>query len=176
VKSHGTFEIIDSVRIDALGNVEFSVMSPSLEPGMGYYLDFYADMNENGYYDVPPADHAWRIEIPTVAADTFIHFEHNTNFSDIDEEPTSVIDVSGNSDFGIYPNPAESYLKLMFSDPEIKEVYVRVYNASGSIVINKLHQVSGNEVLVKLDKVKPGFYFIEARSDKGNYTSKFIKK
>ena len=48
-----------------------------------YRVDFYADLNGNGKYDPPPVDHAWRIPLSDVVADTTIPFVHNTNFTDI---------------------------------------------------------------------------------------------
>ena len=48
-----------------------------------YNLDFYADFNNNGNYDAPPVDHAWRLTITNIAANFDYNFVHNTVFSDI---------------------------------------------------------------------------------------------
>jgi len=44
-------------------------------------------MDENGRYDPPPTDHAWRLEISEVTEGTSLTFTHNTNFTDIDWPP-----------------------------------------------------------------------------------------
>jgi hypothetical protein len=69
--------------IDAISTDEFSVFLPYLESGVNYDVDFYADLNGNGVYDAPPADHAWRIELTDVEGDEDDDFIHNTNFTDI---------------------------------------------------------------------------------------------
>jgi len=51
--------------------------------GHSYNIDFWADLNKNGEYDPPPVDHAWRITLKDVAADTTVAFAHNTNFTDV---------------------------------------------------------------------------------------------
>lgn len=52
--------------------------------GHYYYIDFFADNNNNGLYDLPPTDHAWRIELNEAKGNDVINFSHNTNFLDID--------------------------------------------------------------------------------------------
>jgi len=59
-----------------------SVSVAGLIPGENYRVDFYADLNQNGLYDGPPTDHAWR-ETFTSNGNTSVDFSHNTNFTDI---------------------------------------------------------------------------------------------
>jgi hypothetical protein len=40
-----------------------------LIPENNYRVDFFADFNDNGMYDTPPADHAWRLELEGVQGD-----------------------------------------------------------------------------------------------------------
>jgi len=54
-----------------------------LEIGRDYRIDLFVDFNENGRYDPPPADHAWRIMMEDVQADEVVNFTHNTSFTDI---------------------------------------------------------------------------------------------
>lgn len=58
-------------------------------PGTGesYRIDFYVDHNGNGRYDPPPADHAWRLEVPEVSGNVTLDFSHNVAFTDIDWPP-----------------------------------------------------------------------------------------
>ncbi|RME02158.1 MAG: hypothetical protein D6814_00130, partial [Calditrichaeota bacterium] len=59
-------------------------LEESIEAGESYWIDFYADLNQNGLYDAPPTDHAWRLNLDEVQGDTTLTFAHNTNFTDID--------------------------------------------------------------------------------------------
>jgi len=61
----------------------FSVVLDELESGKGYHIDFFADHNDNGHYDAPSDDHAWRLEIASANGDEVFDFTHNTNFTDI---------------------------------------------------------------------------------------------
>ena len=74
-------EIVDRVSETAQEN--FSVMLEHLESGKSYHLDFFSDHNGNGYYDAPPADHAWRVDLPDVQGPETVDFVHNTTFTDI---------------------------------------------------------------------------------------------
>ncbi len=74
---------LDTVVVNPIENADFDVKSYVLEPGNGYMVDFYADHNNNGIYDAPPVDHAWRLETGVTMGDVDIDFQHNTNFTDI---------------------------------------------------------------------------------------------
>ncbi|MFC2082034.1 DOMON domain-containing protein [Candidatus Bipolaricaulota bacterium] len=65
----------------------FELEIEGLEIGGSIRLDFYTDANGNGVYDAPPADHAWRVELPGVQGDGMLSFAHNTDFTDIEWPP-----------------------------------------------------------------------------------------
>ncbi len=71
------------VRVTEVVAESFSIAIPGIEIGKSYTIEFFSDHNGNGYYDAPPADHAWRLEIPNVSGDEVLDFSHNTNFTDI---------------------------------------------------------------------------------------------
>ncbi|TNF46924.1 MAG: T9SS type A sorting domain-containing protein [Bacteroidetes bacterium] len=64
-------------------SAEFSVDVYGIEKDKSYNIDFFADHNQNGMYDSPPADHAWRLELNDATGDTMLNFTHNTGFTDI---------------------------------------------------------------------------------------------
>ncbi len=70
-----------SLQITASG---FSVSMPVLEAGQSYFVDFFSDHNSNGLYDVPPIDHAWRLQLNNARSggDT-LNFSHNASFTNI---------------------------------------------------------------------------------------------
>ncbi len=69
--------------IGALSDANFTIEMLVLLDGESYWIDFFADLNQNGQYDAPPADHAWRMELNNAASDTALTFSHNTSFTDI---------------------------------------------------------------------------------------------
>jgi hypothetical protein len=64
-------------------SANFEVKVGGLVTGKSYNVDFWADHNNNGQYDPPAADHAWRIRLDSIEGDTSITFTHNTDFTDI---------------------------------------------------------------------------------------------
>ncbi|MBK7105702.1 MAG: T9SS type A sorting domain-containing protein [Ignavibacteriae bacterium] len=62
----------------------FTLTLDVLLAGHSYYIDFFADHNSNGLYDIPPTDHAWRLELPEAQGNDILEFIHNTNFTNID--------------------------------------------------------------------------------------------
>jgi hypothetical protein len=66
-----------------IGAASFEVPLWVVRTGHSYRFDFYADLNKNGKYDAPPADHAWRLEADNAAGNVVLAFSHNTNFTDI---------------------------------------------------------------------------------------------
>jgi len=76
-----TGEVID--RKSEIAQELFSVNLGELQSGRAYYVDFFADHNNNNQYDAPSADHAWRLEIASASGNEVLDFMHNTNFTDI---------------------------------------------------------------------------------------------
>ncbi len=76
-----TGEVVD--RKSEIVEESFTVELSELWQGKSYYVDFFSDHNDNGYYNPPPTDHAWRLEISSALGDDTLDFVHNTNFTDI---------------------------------------------------------------------------------------------
>jgi len=74
---------IGRVKIPTIASASFPVQIIGLtEPG-DYSVEFYADLNGNGIYDVPPTDHAWKLGFNYVSGNVDLSFSHNTTFTDI---------------------------------------------------------------------------------------------
>ena len=86
---------VERTRVDAIPSPDFSVIIRGLEIGHSYNVDFYADFNESGYYDVPPTDHAWRLLLENVQGDTTLTFAHNTDFTDIEWRHLLTLELRG---------------------------------------------------------------------------------
>ncbi|AFH50829.1 5'-Nucleotidase domain protein [Ignavibacterium album JCM 16511] len=74
---------IGRIKIPAIASASFPVQIVGLiEPG-DYSVEFYADHNGNGLYDVPPVDHAWKLSFNYTAGNVDLSFSHNASFTDI---------------------------------------------------------------------------------------------
>ncbi len=84
--------------------------------GRNYNVDFYADLNKNGIYDAPPADHAWRMMLAGVTGNEALTFTHNVNFTDI-MFPNFVRYCDINGDGRLSMKDAIAFLLLAQNDP-----------------------------------------------------------
>ncbi|MDP2363542.1 MAG: hypothetical protein Q8M94_07195, partial [Ignavibacteria bacterium] len=74
---------IGRVKIPAIASASFPVQIIGLtEPG-DYSVEFYADVNGNGLYNVPPTDHAWKVGFNYTGGNAEVSFTHNATFTDI---------------------------------------------------------------------------------------------
>lgn len=83
------FALIDALSgevIDRESEIVTESFTVELSKNMSattYHVDFFSDHNDNGYYDPPPTDHAWRLEFNNTMGDDTLDFVHNTNFTDV---------------------------------------------------------------------------------------------
>ena len=63
---------------------QFSISIPGIiVSGEDYTVDYYADYNNDGNYDAPPVDHAWRSTAAGTASGLSIAVVHNTDFTNV---------------------------------------------------------------------------------------------
>lgn len=70
-------------RLKQTVSEQFSIEVSGIEAEHSYFVNFYADHNKSGFYDAPPVDHAWRMELNNVTGNSVLNFAHNTNFTNI---------------------------------------------------------------------------------------------
>ena len=81
--------------IASISSASFSMTFPALEIGHSYFLEYYADLNGNGTYDMAPTDHSWKTRIDNVTGDMNVAFSHNTNFVNLDWTYLMSLQMSG---------------------------------------------------------------------------------
>lgn len=85
-------------RVHRVAELTFVMEIPEvLEDGRSYHVDFFADLNENGYYDPPGTDHAWRLQIEESDGDESLDFGHQIAFTDIEWKHRLRLSLSGMS-------------------------------------------------------------------------------
>src|SRR3989304_6612449 len=47
--------------VHLISGANFDIILAAVEIGRSYFIDFFADVNGNALYDIPPTDHAWRL-------------------------------------------------------------------------------------------------------------------
>jgi len=148
---------IGSITVDSIVAAGFSVQLFGIKATRNYWIDFYADLNGNGVYDAPPADHAWQLEVDNVLGDTTFNFTHNTAFTDINW-PTGISEPKVKVVSSVaYPNPFND--KTVLSIPANSTERVSIYNMMGRKM--KSYQVPANELRIELDlsDFPAGIYF-----------------
>lgn len=168
-----TFYESGRITIPELLVPEVFLELPGHDLGGTYNIDFYADMNENGGYDPPPADHAWREIVAGLVNDTIVDFEHNTDFTDIDWI-VGVTAASRRNDVRVFPNPFTDRLWIN-SDPGLPAINnIRLYNVSGGLIIDD--HTLGNSVYLNTGSLKPGVYLVSISfADGRSLTRKLVR-
>lgn len=81
-------ELISRAVLDPLPTAQFNFIVKQAVPEGAFRFDFFADVNGNGNYNPPPADHSWRLTVPDTGI-ILISFTHNTDFTDISDTSTT---------------------------------------------------------------------------------------
>lgn len=166
-------DFVDSVKVEPVSEADFEVVFDSVAANTDYNLDFYADLNQNDAYDVPPADHAWRILLSGISADTTIEFVHNTEFTDIGlGVPTSVEDFE-ELGYSAYPNPVKNELNVVLKNAASN---LSVYNVAGARLLYRTLNQADRLVRLNLSTLKPGVYILRVNSGSGTGQFKFLKE
>jgi plastocyanin len=164
---------LDTVIVTSVAAPEFDVSSWAIDSVQDYRVDFFADLNKNGKYDAPPADHAWRITLDSLASDTIVNFVHNTNFTDIFAATASKELAQGS--FRLYPNPASDYVDLLFSGDKGYSAVMKIYSVSGSLLKQKMLPQGTQSYRVDLNGLNKGLYFMEISAGNKTTVVKFLK-
>ncbi len=165
--------VVDSVTIEEISSPDFAVHSSAIMAGGNYYINFYADFNENGMYDAPPTDHAWQLMLENATGDTTLMFAHNTDFTDI--FPVTSVPEIGSVSFRMYPNPATDKVWIESDKLNKSDYSLSVYDISGRMT--SVRQVNRNErIEINVQNLTKGIYFVELKTTNDRNIMKLIKK
>ena len=164
---------VEIQRVSVTTAVDFMVDVYGIENGMSYNVDFFADHNNNGSYDAPPADHAWRMELNDVMGDTTLMFQHNTNFTDINWISTSVSELD-NLSFKIYPNPATDRVFVEVNEISGSEIRLSVFDITGKLKYQETKPFN-NRLEIDVRNLNSGIYLIDLRTNVNHKMLKLMK-
>jgi hypothetical protein len=78
-------QLVGRYVLPAITEAAFTVvLEDILDDGVEYQVDYFADLSDNGSYDAPPTDHAWRDVVTADASGATVDFVHNTDFTDVE--------------------------------------------------------------------------------------------
>ena len=160
-------------RVSVVAAVDFMVDVFGIENGKSYNIDFFADHNNNGSYDAPSTDHAWRLELNDVMGDTTLNFQHNTNFTDINWITTSVSEPE-NMSLKIYPNPASDRLFVEINEISELNSQLSIFEINGKIKNQEIKRYN-NRFEIDIRNLNRGIYFVSLRTNDKQKILKFIK-
>jgi hypothetical protein len=78
---------VERTIIPEIAEGSFTIDFGSVAEGDPYRIDFYVDMNENGRYDLPPTDQAWRLDLQELSGAVSLKFKPTADYTDIDWPP-----------------------------------------------------------------------------------------
>lgn len=166
---------VDTITINPIPNGDFNVESEMIIDGHSYNIDFFADHNGSVTYDAPPLDHAWRIQLMDVIGDTIINFVHNTTFTDIFEQPTSLRPAKDLETLQIYPNPAHDFIALSGDDLPAGELQVRILNNNGQIIRSVKLNHNASPLILQINALQKGTYYLLIQQGGFQAYSKLVK-
>ncbi|OMQ09476.1 RICIN domain-containing protein [[Flexibacter] sp. ATCC 35103] len=85
------------------------------------------------------------------------------------------VEVTTPSDFSLYINPTNEYLKI--NTPNSGSGQVEVYNASGQSVLKRTVDFTrGNEAEIEISKLPKGLYVVKVSDSERSYSKKVLKQ
>ena len=76
----------------------------------------------------------------------------------------------------LYPNPVEDELNFVFSQEDLGDISIKVFDTSGRLILNKSFNSIGNRLKVDLQKLSIGPHLVQLSNPKFKLFSKIIKK
>ncbi|MDR9399737.1 MAG: T9SS type A sorting domain-containing protein [Salibacter sp.] len=81
-------------------------------------------------------------------------------------------DLTENSSFKLYPNPAENYVRIEFTDELNSSNQIEIFNTLGAMV--RSQKVSGKRANIQLDNMPAGIYLVRVSGSDINETKRLI--
>jgi len=136
---------------------EFDIEYPAIN-GVSWSYDIVRlDENTDNPNPTIPEGAALKFKIVVKASGSAVGIEDNNSVAEA---------------VAVYPNPTYGEVKISGNDVEISSV--EIYNLQGQMV--KSQATTGNEVILQINEVPAGVYFIKVYTTNGMVVQKLIKK
>ncbi len=110
----------------------------------------------------------------------FVAMNDNGNNLYIDDielfNTSSPIHSVGMNDFKIHPNPSSgNYANVSFQVKEVQDVHIKLINSQGMILLDQVFpQTLNHTYKLNVSALRPGVYFVNAKSNSLNDTKRFV--
>lgn len=124
--------------------------------------DDFDETTEYGYFDFPTGHIA--------GLKTFIKARYNLISQSLTDEGyicESGIDPHSDNTYNLFPNPADQVIFIEPGNTSTGDLLIHVSDSEGLLV----KSISGGDLCIPADDLKPGLYFISVTNTKGNRTT-----
>ncbi len=136
--------------------------------------------NSHGYvyYKIKPlAGYSVGDIIPNTAE---IYFDFNpavvTNTFQTEFVTTLSNEKISDSEFVLFPNPANNLVELKFNKYSSNSIETRIYNIQGKMILSNKNQLQNKTVQLNVSSLKSGLYFLKVNDGVNEFTRKLIVK
>jgi hypothetical protein len=97
----------------------------------------------------------------------------NTDIADVDINLVSIVADIQTLEFRsfsmqVYPNPVKELLHILVNNTKPGKAEITIYNINGTNVYQNFHLISNNPILINLQNLPQGMYFIRLKSDEND--------
>ncbi|MCX6152176.1 MAG: T9SS type A sorting domain-containing protein [Ignavibacteriales bacterium] len=180
----GSQSEISKLALFPVPTSDFAISLPGLEVNHDYLIDFFADNNNNGLFDSPPTDYAWRLSINSGNLGNYVeNFTHNTNFFDIQWPNTSEVEKENSLNPDTYtlkqnfPNPFNPTTQINFSIKKAGVVSIKIYNILGkeiATLVNGNLPAGNFNVEWNAANAESGIYIYKLQTEKFTDAKKMV--
>lgn len=124
----------------------------------------------NGVFTVTPNS----TTVYTITGQNSYGCTTNTTITQNVSACTGINEITINSLFSIYPNPANEFINVELVAEALEATTISIISALGEVVLNE--KVSTNNITLKTENLTNGIYFIKIESRNGSAIKKFIKQ
>ncbi len=174
VRDQSSGDYLDTVVVESIPAGEFVMDSYVIGNGGSFQLDFFADVNGNDAYDVPPTDQAWRLLSGATVGDHDMEFTHNEDYTDIFQ--ATGLEPEGEAlGISVFPNPASTFLNISMDEEPGSVVSISVLNQSG-MVLSMQEERSPVSIHLDIGQLPGGMYLLLVESNSRQSITPFIKQ
>ena len=76
----------------------------------------------------------------------------------------------------IFPNPTDNIIFIQVDNKKSEKFHVIIYNQTGQVVYNKLHEINQDKIEINTSILKKGMYNMKVYNNKTNFISKIAIK
>ena len=110
-----------------------------------------------------------------IPGDTTIVWVHNTEFTNIFDEPSAVDPGKVAEDLLLYPNPARDYVRLSGNALPTGELQIRIFNSTGQLVKSLKLSNNSDHVNINISDLNKGAYHLLLENKGNRLYSKLLK-